>query len=351
MIRPLRKIPFSLIISLLLLTACGNKERAEVGPPGMSAPGYTRSSVEIMSTVVEVVLPDDRNASAHADTVFAIFRKVDADMSEWKETSPLSEVNRRAGDGTGVPVPDDLRAVIRRGIEFGDLTGGAFDITWASLWGLWDFKTKEPALPDPAEIARRSALVDYTRVVVDDDSGSVRLTDRSMKIGLGGIAKGYALDLSAAALRRLGRTSFMLSAGGHIYAAGRKGERRWRVGIRDPRGERDDYFALFEAEDRSVSTSGDYESYFELEGVRYHHILDPATGMPSHGLRGATVISPGATTADALSTSLLVLGLERGLDLIESLDGVEAVVVDSAGSIYSTSGADAGLVIRHQPAK
>lgn len=354
MIRPAP--PISLPVTLLaaaalLLTAGCSGQKENDGVSTLPEIPFAHFADNIMSTTIEVTLPDDSRSSAHADTVFALFRAVDASMSEWKASSPLSEVNRLAGNGEWVPVPDDLGEVIQKGIDIGDATEGAFDITWASLWGLWNFKSANPSLPDPSEISRRAALVDYKSVELAEDRGGARLARPGMMIGLGGIAKGYALDLSASALRRLGCTDFLLSAGGQIYAAGRRGERMWRVGIRDPRGDREDYFALFEAEDVSVSTSGDYENFFELHGSRYHHILDPKTGMPSQGLRGVTVIATDATTADAYSTALMILGRDRGLDLIESMAGAEAVVIDSAGSVYSTSGAGEGLTIRHPPKK
>ena len=151
-----------------------------------------------------------------------------------------------------------------------------------------------------------------------------------MKIGLGGIAKGYALDRAAELLRAHGVRDFLILGGGQVMAGGHKDGKPWRVGIRDPRGEPEDYFATLDVTDASTSTSGDYERYFVLDGVRYHHILDPRTGMPSKGLRSVTTVSPDATLADALSTAIMVLGAERGLALAESL-GVGAVLVDNAG--------------------
>ncbi len=336
----------SLLLLPFLIAGCGGGEEGGGKTAGTNTDRFVGASREIMGTTIEVLLPDDVEAPARAETVFALFRAVDASMSEWKESSPLSRVNRSAG-GDPVAVPADLREVIRRALEIGKLTGGAFDITWAALWGVWDFRAPEPRAPDRREIEERLSRIDYRAVEIDAGAGTVRLPREGMKIGLGGIAKGYALDLSAAALRRMGAERFLLSAGGQIYAAGLRDGRPWRVGIRDPRGAPGDYFAFFEASDVSVSTSGDYESYFMIDGVRYHHILDPRTGFPARTVRSATVISPDALTADALSTALVVLGRDKGLDLVESLDGVEAVLIDSSGAIYSTAGVGERLVIRH----
>ena len=328
------------------LSACGGAAPAPAPAAAAVVPSAWRSqSATIMATSIDVVLPEAR--SGHAEQVFATFRDVDARMNEWRDGSPLGRLN--AAGGEAVVMPQDLRALIRRGVELGELTGGAFDITWAALWGLWRFDEGEPTLPDAADVVRRAAHVDYRRVEIDDAAGTVRLGDPTMRVGLGGIAKGYALDRAAAALREAGVSAFSLSAGGQVYAAGRKGDRPWRVGIRDPRGEPDDWFAVVEVEDQSVSTSGDYERFVIVDGVRFHHILDPRTGTPSRGLRSATVIAREALLADALSTAVMVLGRDAGLALIGGLPGVEAVVVDEEGAVSMTRGLEGRVEVRHMP--
>jgi len=297
--------------------------------------GFVTVDEPIMATRVEVTLPEAQRH--HAEEVFAVFREVEAIASEWRSTSPLSEVNTSAGQP--VPVPEDLRTLLHRGVAIGEMTGGAFDITWGALWGLWDFSAEEPRVPQAEEVARRAALVDYRRVEIDDGGGTVRLARQGMVLGLGGIAKGWALDRSVLALLDAGVSHFSLSAGGQVVVGGLKGDRPWRVGIRDPRGKPDDYFAIVEASNVSVSTSGDYERFFVEEGVRYHHILDPRTGMPARGLRSVTVITPDATLADALSTALMVMGVEAGLALVERLPEVEAVLVDDRGHPHGSAGA------------
>ncbi len=322
-------------------------EGAEGGPDT----AYETFEHQVMATTVRAVVPAGRDARENAETVFDVFDLVDQRMSEWQATSPLSAVNRHAGDGP-VRVPEDLRQVLHRAIEIGDLTGGAFDVTWAALWGVWDFRAPEPRVPDPAEIARRVKRIDYRKVEIDDRAGTVRLPEKGMKIGLGGIAKGYALARAAETLRDRGLGSFMILGGGQVMTAGERregGGRPWRVGIRDPRGDPEDFFAVLDVVDRSVSTSGDYERYFIADGVRYHHILDPRTGWPSKGLRSVTVISPDAVLADALSTGIMVMGAEKGLALAERLDGVEAVLVDDHGKVETTSGLQGRLKVLHPP--
>ncbi len=318
---------------------------------------YASFEVEVMATVVRATVPvtpgEPSAALAHAEAVFDVFRDVDERVSEWREGSPLTAINRAAG-AAPVPVPDDLFALVTRGVEIGELTGGAFDVTWAALWGLWDFRAVEPRVPSTEEIAERVALVDYRRVELEDgDTGgapTVRLPEKGMAIGLGGIAKGYALEQSARVLRSRGVESFLLVAGGQVVAAGGKGDGAWRVGIRDPRGPREDLFALLSLHDGSLSTSGDYERYFVLDGVRYHHVLDPRTGRPSRGVRSATVVADDPVLADALSTALMVLGVEKSLALVESLAGVEVALVDDRGELFVTPGLHERLEIVHRPA-
>ncbi len=315
-------------------------------------PTYLSFTEEIMAAPITVLVPAEHGEAA-ARVVFDVFREVDARMSEWKETSPLSAVNRAAGRKP-VAVPADLRALISRAKAVGDLTGGAFDITWAALWGIWDFTAEQPRPPGDDEIAAGVAHIDYRRVQIDDQAGTVYLPDEKMVLGLGGIAKGHALDLSAKALRERGVTSFLISAGGQTMLGGLRDGRSWRVGVRDPRGARDDYFAHLELSDTSTSTSGDYERYFFIDGVRYHHILDPRTGRPAapaDTLRSATVVSADATLADALSTALMILGRERALALAEQTEGVEAVLVDAAGKVHTSSGLTGKLEERHPPAQ
>lgn len=293
---------------------------------------------EAMATRWVVTLPEGDGAAEAVDAVFAIFADVDARMSEWKDGSPLSNVNRNAGV-TPVPVPSDLRALIARGVRIGALTDGAFDITWAALWGLWDFRAEPPVVPDRAEAERRAALVDYRRIEIDDEAGTVLLGEPGMKLGLGGIAKGWALDRAAAELRRRGYDRFLMSGGGQVTVGGQRPlGGPWRVGVRDPRAGADQPFAMLAVQDASVSTSGDYERFFISGGVRYHHILDPRTGFPARGLRSVTTVSTDGTLADAMSTAIFVLGQERGLAIAEQTDDLEAVLVDSSGRVSRTSG-------------
>lgn len=321
-----------LLALLVALGSCGAPEPADA---------WVTREAELMHTRVAVILPAAQASSA--ELVFDAFRAVEELANEWRPGSPLARVNAEAG-GAPVPVPAELLALVERSIALGEQTEGAFDLTWAAVWDLWDFRAPAPRAPTAEQLAARLPLIDYRRVELDREAGTLRLPEAGMKIGLGGVAKGWALDRAAAALRAAGVRDFDLVAGGQVYAAGSRGERPWRVGVRDPRGGPEDWFALIEPRDASVSTSGDYERWFERDGVRYHHLLDPRTGWPARGVRSATVIAQDGTTADALSTALVVLGVRRGLALIAGMEGVEALLVDEAGQVHRTPGCPARVL-------
>ncbi len=303
-----------------------------------SSAEYQLFRAPIMSTAIEVLLPKGPDAQRQADGVFGIFRQLEQQLNEWKPGSPIAEVNRLAGSAA-VQVDADAIALLNQALEVSRRTGGAFDPTWAALWGVWDFSDHSQGLvPDPAEIARRIPLIDYRKVVVNPQASTVALPVAGMKLGLGGIAKGWALARAGRWLKEQGAPSFSLSAGGQVLVGGRHGARPWRVGLRHPRGAPQAVLAVLDLSDASISTSGDYEHYFERNGVRYHHIIDPHTGQPTRGLQSASVVAADATLADALSTALMVLGRQRALALVAAWPGVECALVDDAGRLWLSKG-------------
>lgn len=320
----------ALLFAVVLGTGCGRRSGE-----------FRTFEGEAMATRWQVVLPARPGADEAAAAVFARLVALDRELSEWKEGSPLSAVNRAAG-GEAVEVPEDLFRLLERSLALGQATDGAFDVSWAALWGLWDFRAASPSVPDPRAVAERVRLVDYRRVELDPERRTVRLPTVGMMIGLGGVAKGYALDQVAEMLAGAGFRDFLLTGGGQVLARGRRGERPWRIGVRDPRGGPEEPLARLELHDASLSTTADNESFFELGGVRYHHVLDPRTGYPSRGLRSATVLHADATLADALSTAVMVLGRERGLAVADEL-GAEAVVIDEGGELVATESLAARL--------
>jgi len=330
---------FALLLLLVLAVArCGCRSAVPTPPPPSAA--LERFSVPMMGTVVDVAVPEGDRAVTRARMVFEAFAEVDATMSEWRAGSPLALVNARAGEAP-VAVPPELLALVERSLELAEATGGAFDPTWAALWGLWDFDAQPPRAPSATDIAARLPLVDFRAVVVDRGARTVSLPRRGMKLGLGAIAKGYALDRAAAQLRADGADRFALSAGGQVTAFDASG-RPLMIALRAPRGGPDARLATLALVARdapvSVSSSGDYERYFEVGGQRYHHVLDPRTGYPSGRAQAVTVVGPDGALADGLSTALMVAGPGALDDLLARFDGYVAVVVDGAGEVVASAG-------------
>lgn len=320
----------------------GGAMRARIGrgvPAQTPAPpAYQAFRAPIMSTAIDVQVPSGPDAQRLADGVFAIFREVDVELNEWKEGTPIATINREAGKHA-VAVSAHVRQMLREARIVSERTGGAFDVTWAALWGLWDFsETSARKVADARQIAQRLPLINWRKVEIDETAGTVRLPTAGMKLGVGGIAKGWALAQAGRWLREQGVTSYSLSAGGQVLVAGLHGDRPWRVGIRNPRGGPDDVLTVLDVRDASLSTSGDYEHFFEVDGVRYHHIIDVHTGLPARGLRSATVVTADATLADGLSTALMVLGRAKALALVASWPGVECALVDDTGKLWLSKG-------------
>jgi thiamine biosynthesis lipoprotein len=295
---------------------------------------------------ISVVAEDSPKVRDAVAACFGHFEHVDRTMSEWRPESPLSEVNRQAGV-TAVHVPDDLYEVLEIARRVSEESEGAFDATWAALWGLWKFDGSD-RVPTAEEISNRLPLVGWRDLVLEPQSKTAFLRRKGMAVGLGGVAKGYALALAAQELRRRGFSDFLLYAGGQAYASGRKDTGPWRSGIQDPRAPPGDLLATLDIENMSLSTSGDYEHFFLKDGVRYHHIIDLRTGYPARGVRSATVLATDPTLADAYSTAAFVMGSEGALSFARD-HGFELLLVDEAGHIVMTDGMASRLTMRHPP--
>lgn len=290
----------------------------------------------IMGTriTVELWLNDAQAAQQCINKVMAEMRRIDRTMSPFRKDSELSRVNRDAAH-KAVTISQELFDLIKRSIAVSKLSQGAFDITFASVGEKYNYRRK--IKPTDSEITQGLKHIDYRHLLLDDKHHSIRFASPGVKIDLGGIAKGYAVDNSIAILQQCGVQQAMVSAGGDSRLLGDKRGRPWMTGIRDPRSEQGSILVI-PLSNTAISTSGDYERYFIQDGVRYHHILSPKTGKPVHSTRSTTVIGPDATTTDALSTALFILGPQRGLKLAESLADIEAVIIDAKGRIHYSSG-------------
>jgi len=285
----------------------------------------------MMATLVTITVRgcDAEVLEARVRDAFAEMERLASILSEWDPRSATSRLNDNAGIGP-VEVPRELEEVLGAAQETSRVTSGAFDATWAALAPLWKFDGKTARLPPAAEVKRLRALVDHRHLVVDREAHTAYLEHRGMRIGLGGIAKGYIAQAAADLLVSRGVRDVLVAASGDIAARGRNGERPWTVAVRNPEG---GVLATADLHDESISTAGDYERFFVIDGRRYHHILDPRTGYPAHGTRSVTVIAPRGVLADGLDTGLLVMGAERGVKVAASA-GVAALFVDDAGKLH-----------------
>jgi len=290
----------------------------------------------LMGTEVAIkAIGDDRAELDRAvEEAFSEVSRLEQMMSNFIETSELSRINQQAGKAP-VSVSRELYSVIRRADDFSRLTDGAFDITFASVGKLWNFRSG--IVPSREAVAQQLPFVDFRKIRYNDQVPAVFLPDPHMEIGLGGIGKGYAVDRAMAVLTRHGIRNAIIMAGGDTLIKGKKGNDLWQVGLRDP-DKKNSLLAVLPLEDQAISTSGDYERFFIKDGVRYHHILDTRTGYPAEHCRSVTILAKDATTSDALATGVFVLGPDRGMALVERLDGVEAIIVDASEKIHLSSG-------------
>ena len=299
-----------------------------------------RHAREAMGTVFTLTVADPLPAELVERAALAAFDEIDrleALLSEWRETSEISAVNRAAGLAP-VVVSAETFECVSGALEVSQLTDGAFDLTWAAFRGLWKFSDETPPrLPDPARIKAALLKVGFRKVKADKKARTLFLEQRGMTLGLGGIGQGFAVDRAVIILRAHGLSRFIVDGGGDLYVAGEKAEGRpWVIGVQHPR-DRGRLVAELPLPEGAVVTSGDYERYFEIEGRRYHHIIDLRTGYPATGSVSATVFSADATLADALATGLFVMG-PKGLSKLEAMPGVEAAVFSPDGRIEFTSG-------------
>jgi len=292
-----------------------------------------------MGTIVEVMVVGPRDkAKAATEAVFEELKRVDG-LTSFHKSSALTDVNLAAGTGP-VRTNPELLELIKHSLDLAVRTSGAFDPTLGPLSRLWNFsgegEARIPAAEEVREALKRTGL---HKVTVHPEAGTVSLAEKGMLLDLGGIAKGYALDRARLVLEKLGPTGALVNAGGDIVALGEKAPGElWRVGVQDPRNPRG-IVAVAVIKDKYVVTSGDYERFIKKDGVRYHHILDPRTGYPARGIQSVTVIANDGVTAQTMAKAPFVMGREAGLKFLESLPGLEALIIDSEGNQFMTPGA------------
>ncbi len=299
----------------------------------------------IMGTPIRVELwsDDASEAKAAIKAVMSEMQRIDALMSPFKDNSELARINRQAGD-TPVILSKELFQLILRAETVSEMTGGVFDLSFASVGYLYDYR--KGIHPSTKEIKAQLPAVNYRAIKLDSKTRSIFFSLPGMRIDLGGIAKGYAVDKAAHLLRQRGIQHALVSAGGDSRLLGDRHGRPWMIGIRHPRDTPKKTTAekartspvVLPLSNIAISTSGDYERFFIRDGVRYHHIINTKTGRAARASQSATVIGPDATLTDALSTSVFILGAKKGIALINRLPGFDAVVIDSHGQLHYSDG-------------
>ena len=304
-----------------------------------SPPVLIKRSQILMGTLVDVtaVAQDKAAAKKAATAALAEIKRLENLLSTWIPDSEISQINSAAGRHS-VKVSKESMDVIERSLEMADLTGGAFNIAVGPAVKAWD-ASQDGRIPSLEELNEIRPLIDLSQLKLDQKGRTVYLEKTGMQIDIGGIGKGYAADRAAVVMKSSGALAGVVAISGDIETFGRMPDnQRFVFGIQHPRKEQGELLARIELENEAVSTAGDYQRFFEVEGVRYHHILDPTTLQPSRSSQSVTIIAKEGVVADGLDTGIFIMGPEKGMALIERLFGVEGVIVDSTGKVLVSSG-------------
>lgn len=337
-------IGLTIFLALILVTTgCINKQNSQGDklPQGSNTPSKTEpiSRTEFLMDTVMTIKLYDKSDEQILDKVFSRLEEIESRMSITIKNSDVSKINDNAGIKP-VTVNEDTYYVIKEAKHYAEISNGAYDPTIGPLVDLWNIVSGERErdyIPTTEEINEKKSYVNYKNLELLDDN-QVFLKEKNMKINLGGIVKGYAADEVKRILTENGVNAAIIDLGGNVFAHGEKTDgSSWNIGIQNPLEFTGSYLGIIQVKDSSIVTSGDYERFFEYKGKRYHHILDSKTGYPAEsGIIGVSVISKKSIDGDALSTTLFVLGLDRGMELVNSLDDVEAIFITKDKSVYLT---------------
>jgi thiamine biosynthesis lipoprotein len=292
-------------------------------------------SFPVMGTEVTVrfYLTDTNKAEKAKQAVIDEMHRIDETMSPYKADSLLTKINNQASEKP-IKISTELFTLIEMANAISDMTKGSFDITFSSLGYLYDYRLKQK--PTEQQLKEKLPLINYKSIVLNTENQTILFSQKGVKIDLGGIAKGLAVDNSINILKKFGVEEASVTAGGDTYVLGDNGGKMWRIGIKHPRAE-SKLVSILPLADTAVSTSGDYERFFIENGKRYHHIINPTTGKSVTEIQSVTILANNSTYADALSTSVFVLGVEKGLALVESLSNISVIIVDGHGKMLYSS--------------
>ncbi len=291
----------------------------------------------LLDTIIDitVVSRSQKDATAAIEAAYAEIERIEALVSKYAPDSQLSAINRHAGEAQAVQVDAEVVAIVQRSLEYTERTAGMFNMAVGAVIDAWGIGTDHEHVPDSDELSRALQLIDSHDVNVEGQT--VRLTKAGMTLDLGGIAKGYSIDRALAILQEHGIQHALVNAGGDIRCVGAKPDgTSWRIGIQHPR--ENGLIGVVELGDAAITTSGDYERFFMQDDVRYHHLIDPRTGMPARECRSVTILTSTAEAADVYSTAVFIMGPEQGLAFIEEHSELEGMIVRADGGIVTSSG-------------
>ncbi len=284
---------------------------------------------------ITLIAKDSSEANTYIDLAVGEITRIEKLISSWDPASQTSEINRNAGIKS-IKVDEELYNLIGRSVEISKLTDGAFDISFASMDKIWKYDGSMTEMPSEEAIKQSVAKIGYQNIILDPENFTVFLKLEGMKIGFGGIGKGYAADKAKKLLMEKGVSAGIINASGDMNTWGKQPDGEfWKVAITNPM-DKNKAFALLPLKDNAVVTSGNYEKYVTFNGIRYTHIIDPRTGYPAVGIISATVFAPKAEIADALATSIFVMGKDVGIDFINQLPKIECIVIDEKGEIFTS---------------
>ena len=321
----IKKLSAVLTASALLLTGCSGAKSSTQTDQDLT---YTDM---LFDTVIKIQILDPADKSI-LDVLKKLCEKYDTMFSTTNTDSELYKLNH--ANGQPFTVSSETANLIQEGIHYSELSGGAFDLTIEPVSALWDFKADKPTVPSSDAIAQAVSHVDYTKVDIQDNT--VTLEDPEAGIDLGAIAKGYIADQVKTYLKKQGINHAIINLGGNVDVIGTKPDgSKYNIGIQKPFDESGEAITSVQLKDQTVVTSGIYERYFKKNGKLYHHILDPRTGYPcENNLYSVSIITDSSTKADALSTTCFLLGYEKGMELIQSMDGVEAIFITDDEKVH-----------------
>lgn len=302
-------------------------------------PALYKRSMKLMGNRFEitVVAGDEAWAEARINAAVTEIQRIEALLTTFNDQSETNQVNRMAGIAP-VTVSAEMLQLVARSVKLSKLTQGAFDITYGSAdKRFWNFDTTMQALPDKETAAAAVRLINYRNIVMDETQHTLFLKEKGMRIGFGGIGKGYAAERAKTVLQQQGVTSGIVNASGDLTTWGMQPDGQpWTVGIANPDAPHQ-LFSSLRISNMAIATSGNYEKYVVIGGKKYSHTIDPATGMPVQGIKSVSIICPNAEMADAMATPVMIMGIEAGLHMINQVKGIACIIINEHNQLFTSA--------------